>query len=437
MLRLTVVALLVGSVAAIAEPFQPNHDAFQKLLGSSTLVEGRGLANNNNNNYNNYNYNYKNQQYGLTQVIGNLNLKYTRCTNIYSAPGQWYNRGGGNGGGGGGYSNQNGGLWSMGVVEFELREGCGGTLVGKYATNLVAFVNSYLESTMSADEEKCESYLQGFCYNNCENNYDVGGDAESCYLDCFKNSKETSGTDYSYCAKYYNGEENRDFEIQSYLMCSQLKNNNYDTENYNNEHENFDWNEGYKVYPAWDGVYRTGAYCDDDGESIKLGIFYDPICAIQAPTSVYHELFGSDLPYSEKLLIPKKTCISCVDSDKQSEQQQDQNSNNANYKEPNEFCVQSYQQAGKCEDPNSTYVEQYGAVTSGCEFVISYLPKVFAANSERHYRRSRRSATAFAWIFAVTTLFFGAYTYFLYRKIKSRHVELHTQDQDSTDSSLA
>ena len=60
--------------------------------------------------------------------------------------------------------------------------------------------------------------------------------------------------------------------------------------------------------------------------------------------------------------------------------------------------------------------------TSGCEYIKNILPRLTSASRTSSVVGGGSSggtaAVAFAWIFAATTILFGAYAYFLYRKIK-------------------
>lgn len=66
--------------------------------------------------------------------------------------------------------------------------------------------------------------------------------------------------------------------------------------------------------------------------------------------------------------------------------------------------------------------------TSGCEFIDNILPRLESASLAITTGRRSGTGNAFAWLFALTTLLFGAYSYFLYRKIKRGSVTLSSQD---------
>merc|ERR1712232_546797 len=106
------------------------------------------------------------------------------------------------------------------------------------------------------------------------------------------------------------------------------------------------------------------------------------------------------------------------------------NNNNQNQNqnmEVNELCQQSYEMAAKCESNLGSYLGQYYYTdTTGCEYINNILPNLKQATREISSGTSSESiksmsgvgsATAFAVIFALTTLLLGAYSFFLYRKV--------------------
>ena len=69
--------------------------------------------------------------------------------------------------------------------------------------------------------------------------------------------------------------------------------------------------------------------------------------------------------------------------------------------------------------------------TTGCTFINEYLPKLEGASKsfmKTSGDSSGKAAIVFAWMFGLTTVLFGAYAYFLYRKIKRGAVNLSSQD---------
>ena len=117
---------------------KPVNRAGQKLLKNSELVEGRRLNNIDN-------------DFNIENIIGQFHLRYTGCYNVLQLSGE----GGGGGGDGGGSGIQNGA-----VVVYELAESCRGSkYIGRYATNMMQFVDSYTESILEEQEWRCENFV--------------------------------------------------------------------------------------------------------------------------------------------------------------------------------------------------------------------------------------------------------------------------------------
>jgi hypothetical protein len=73
--------------------------------------------------------------------------------------------------------------------------------------------------------------------------------------------------------------------------------------------------------------------------------------------------------------------------------------------------------------------------TSGCEYIENILPryeKAIRGSSRRSDSTGGKAAVAFAWVFAITTVIFASYAFFLYRKLDRNRVDL-----SSTDGALA
>jgi hypothetical protein len=166
---------------------------------------------------------------------------------------------------------------------------------------------------------------------------------------------------------------------------------------------------------AYGSVYYAGAYCASDKKSIYMGVFTDSTCTTRTDSSKYASMnaYGYELPYTSKSLVASD-CVSCLSTG-------DNNNNNNNgygYAEPSEMCTKSYQSAARCESHMDASNVPYPD-TSGCKFINKILPRLESASkSSGVYFGSSKTAKAFAWIFGITTVVFGAYSYFLYRKIK-------------------
>ena len=222
-------------------------------------------------------------------------------------------------------------------------------------------------------------------------------------------------------------------------------NNNNNNNNGNNNNQNNYNNNGNYDAALW-YEYFMGPYCASDGKSIKLGLYYDDGCTIAADNDaeIFYKRTGMEMPYSKSAIIPHGECLSCEDQEQARENayQQNQNGNNNNNQnnnnqnnnngnwyydmEPSELCANSYERAARCETGmNVAYPD-----TTGCTFINTYLPKLESAS--RSFTKisgaSSGPAKAFAWIFGITTVLFGAYAYFLYRKIKRGAVNLSSQE---------
>jgi hypothetical protein len=159
-----------------------------------------------------------------------------------------------------------------------------------------------------------------------------------------------------------------------------------------------------------------------------MGVFQGRSCVTHAEsgTSIFSANYGIELPYVSTSMVSTE-CISC--------KAVEQNNNNNNNGEENynvaEICQQSYENAAKCETNMDTYYKD----TSACDYIQNILPRLEAASrsiggggSKSSASGGGKAATALAWVFAATTIMFGAYAYFLYRKIKRGSVNLSSQD---------
>jgi hypothetical protein len=187
-----------------------------------------------------------------------------------------------------------------------------------------------------------------------------------------------------------------------------------DDNNNNNGNYYYNGNSGGDNYY---GSLYIGPYCASDGKSIHLGVYYDQGCTSHAATSLYATRnYGVALPFSSEPIVALNECISCIEPDNDND-----NDNNNNYQnnyqsyETSALCQAAYEGAVKCETGMSvTY-----PVTTGCEYIHTILPALSTASKQiMSGSTSVGTAGAFAWVFACTTALFGAYAYFLYRKIK-------------------
>jgi hypothetical protein len=204
-------------------------------------------------------------------------------------------------------------------------------------------------------------------------------------------------------------------------------NNNNNNGNYNNQNNN---NGGIDMYRA----YWVGPQCSEkDGKSIHMRVFYDAGCTSPAPTGTYEAFhYGAALPFESEPIVSLGDCISCTKVNENANQNNNNNNNNNNQNaEVSELCEQSYEMSAKCESGLSSYVGQYFYTdTTGCDYINNILPRLEKASRKVSSSSSvggagaSKAATAFAVIFAITSVILGAYAFFLYRKIHRAKVNL-------------
>jgi hypothetical protein len=274
---------------------------------------------------------------------------------------------------------------------------------GQYVVNMMEFVDAYTEAKLNEKEMMCENIREN-CY--CDN----ANDDEVCENTCYANAGMDS------CIEYEGQEE---FEIQRYLECQEMENGNGNNNNNNNNNQ---YANNYNQNGNYYGSLYIGPYCASDGHSINLGVFYDQGCTSHADISLYAKRnYGASLPFSSESMV-KRECISCKQYEQNNNNNNNGNNNNGNYYqnyEINEICEQSYESAVKCESAMSISYKD----TTGCDYINNILPRLTSASKSAGVHGSlsasgNGAAKAFAWIFAATTVLFGAYAYFLYRKIK-------------------
>ena len=205
---------------------------------------------------------------------------------------------------------------------------------------------------------------------------------------------------------------------------------NQNNNNNGNNGNNYQYGDANGFY----GQYYIGPYCSPkDGKSILLGVFYDQGCVNHAEASVYGaKNYGAELPYAKTSMVTLNDCIACMeptDDDNQNGNNGNNGNNNQNY-DVIDLCTNSYQGAAKCEKSmDISYPD-----STGCNYITSILPRLEAATRQIKSAAGISSggghtaSTVFASIFAVTTVLFGSYAYFLYRKIKRGTVNLSSQE---------
>ena len=252
-----------------------------------------------------------------------------------------------------------------------------------YLVEMREFVEAYLEFQMTQQEYNCEKVEEN-C--DCEN----ANDDEACLANCYAEA----GLDY--CQEdeeqqNYNN-NNEEFEIDRFLECERLG----DDDDY--------------ATPVY-----VGPYCANSGKSIYLGTFSDRQCTQQTATSNFKSYAGYDLPYSSESIVAND-CISCREP---SEYDDDYNQDQQDEDDVVEICEELYQRSAKCERNLEGVDTKY---VGGCDYMYNFLPKF-----ERLVAGKSSSAKTWAWVFAITTVLFAAYAFFLYRKVLRAKVNLGSQ----------
>ncbi|CAB9520416.1 expressed unknown protein [Seminavis robusta] len=386
------ISLLLAFIAAAgAKTIVPDFDVkADSKLGKKLLSKARAL----------------NEERDWTWVA-NYSIKYRGCASIVSLANEE------NGGGEGSP------LYTQNLVKFSLcpADATCDTCKGgsDYVVSMMEFLDAWTEWQMNALERTCENIREN-CY--CNNNYN---DDEACENQCFNEAEMTE------CIQYEGDEE---FEVQRYLECAEMEDGNNNNNNNNNNGGNGN---------GWYGQYYIGPYCSEkDGYSIHLGLFYDEGCSARADASTYADQhYGVALPFSEEAIV-KDECISCMQVDEDDNNNNNNNNNNNqngnNYYyyqdlEVNELCEAVYEPAAKCE----SNLDVTWPDTAGCEYIQNILPRLEKATRGASSRSSSSAssggaAVGFAWVFAISTIIFASYAFFLYRKLDRNRVDLSSAD---------
>ncbi|GKZ00323.1 hypothetical protein MPSEU_000985200 [Mayamaea pseudoterrestris] len=266
---------------------------------------------------------------------------------------------------------------------------------GDYIIDMDTFMQSYIEGKRTSDEWECANYLAATC--DCEDSDDKGDDfnAEYCEYDCFKNAGMSQCIDRN---PYEDDQGNQDeFKLEDYMECKEVKAQNNDNGDNNNNGED-------------QAQYFVGPYCSSQGGSIKLGLFTDDSCSVEAEDVDFYSMFGYKLPYSgsSDSLIDAK-CLSC----KETQNQDNQNENDqADADAVSQMCEEVYLGAGKCE---SSYPS--GMVTTPNNNACTYMEgvKVIRQDGIIDTGSSRPSAvaTSFIVIFAMAFCAMAFYVWYL------------------------
>ena len=140
--------------------------------------------------------------------------------------------------------------------------------------------------------------------------------------------------------------------------------------------------------------------CTSNGTGVALNLFTDRYCTTLDTSGVFLAANGYSLPYSDasKNLV-SKDFYSCVDQ---------------HYYALNNMCTSLYPLSAKCEFGMSGVIAS--PTTSGCNYIHS----LETIQMHPSTSKSANAATAFAWIFFITTLGLGYYCYRLLERMKPK-----------------
>lgn len=319
----------------------------------------------------------------------NYSIKFNKCHTVHSV--QEVAGGGGEGEGGGEQGNSNLGYGTSKVVNFQLcpSSSCSSCSGGaEYVVDMRDFVETYTGAVEEMQQSECQAVEQ-----NCDCQY-YEGDDQACLTKCYKSAG------LSYCGD--NQEDGNAFNVAEYMECKEAA---------------FAGNANAYGYAQ---QYFIGPVCANSGKAINLAVFTDNQCTTKAPSGTYEKYnYGYTLPYSSESVV-KRSCISCM---KQAENQNAEDNGGNYYQQPevSESCTQLYEGAAKCEKnlkaKSSTYRD-----TGSCTYINQILPAL-----ERVYYAKGggggKAATAFAWIFALTTIAASGVAYTFYKKVQRTTVD--------------
>jgi len=84
------------------------------------------------------------------------------------------------------------------------------------------------------------------------------------------------------------------------------------------------------------------------------------------------------------------------------------------------LCEEAYELSAKCET-NVAAKNEYTKDERSCTYINSILPSLVSVHNGK---RTGGSATAFAWVFLISTVAIGAYAFTLYSKLNDKTIDL-------------
>lgn len=247
----------------------------------------------------------------------------------------------------------------------------------------------------------------------CSENYgDYLVDMET-YVDAYIDQMQQS---YQNNNQYYNNRDLSDYSmnIEDYMQCNQMEMNDNQRQRARHLRE---LNNNYNQYSYGNGdddaSYYIGPYCAEQGGEIRLGVFYDDTCTVEAPEGA--EMFqmvhnGMALPYSEQSIV-NLGCLSC-----------------GGYGEVNELCDTLYEVSGKCE----TRMNVYYPNESACSYIEGI--KVIRDDGVIRTSATRKSTAAAVTtgLFLTAALLLSGYVYYLRTKLGRARINLAASSQNAS-----
>lgn len=262
------------------------------------------------------------------------------------------------------------------------------------------FVQTYVSAVQAMEQSACQEVA-----NKCDCQY-YEGDDYSCLASCYKSAG------LSNCVDNQN-DGNSNFNIANHLECQQA-------------------GFGANAYGYSSQTWYVGPVCANSGKAIHLAVFTDNMCSIRAPSGTYEKYNnGNTLPYSSESMV-QKSCISCMNQVQYYDANANGDDGNAGralyYQvEVNESCTQMYEEAAKCETNLKAKSSMYRD-TGACTYIQDILPALERVYKAKTGGGGASASTAFAWIFALTTIASSGVAYSFYKKVQRTTVGLATQD---------
>jgi len=156
-------------------------------------------------------------------------------------------------------------------------------------------------------------------------------------------------------------------------------------------------------------AYYIGPVCKSDGSGIVLNVFTDRYCNTVDTSGAFFAVNGYNVPYSvnSNKNLATQDFYSCVDQ---------------HYYTLNNMCTSLYPLSAKCETGMKGVIAS--PTTSGCNYINSVESIQI---QPMPYRNGNGAATAFAWIFFLSSIGLGYYCYKLRSKkpIASFYEDVH------------